>query len=102
MDQFWSWVLTAIGLTGFWLAGRKVWWCWYVNIANQILWLSYSLITEQWGFLVGVGFYLFVFIKNARLWTKEHFAEPDPYATPEMTVETAQDLGFPSREKQGP
>lgn len=73
MDQLWSWALTFIGLTGFWLAGRKVWWCWYVNIANQVLWLSYSLITEQWGFLVGVGFYLFVFIKNAHSWTKEHF-----------------------------
>lgn len=72
MDQLWSWVLTAVGLIGFYLAGKKVWWCWYVNIANQILWASYSIITQQWGFLVGTGFYLFVFVKNAIVWTKEH------------------------------
>lgn len=70
--QIWSWVLTFIGLFGFWLAGRKVWWCWYVNIANQILWATYSFITEQWGFLVGVFFYTYVFVTNAIKWTKDH------------------------------
>ena len=74
-DQLWSWVLTAIGLAGFWLAGRKVWWAWYVNIANQILWISYSVITQQWGFLVGAGFYTIVFVKNAVAWTREHRSE---------------------------
>lgn len=73
--QIWSWVLTLVGLAGFFLAGKKVWWCWYVNIANQILWFTYALITEQWGFLVGVFAYLFVFVKNAYEWTREHFEE---------------------------
>lgn len=70
--QLWSWLLSAVGLAGFYFAGKKVWWAWYVNIANQVLWTLYSVITEQWGFLVGAGFYLFVFIRNAVLWTKEH------------------------------
>ena len=70
--EFWSWILTIIGLTGFYLAGRKVWWCWYVNIANQIIWAAYAVITQQWGFLVGVGAYTFIFTKNAISWTEEH------------------------------
>lgn len=71
-SQWWSWALTAVGLLGFFLAGKKVWWCWYVNIANQILWATYALITDQLGFLVGTFAYTFVFVKNAYVWTVEH------------------------------
>lgn len=70
----WSWALTAVGLTCFWLAGRKVWWAWYVGIAGQFLWLAYSLLTAQVGFLVGVVAYGFVYVRNAIAWTREHRA----------------------------
>ena len=70
--QWWSWALSAIGVAGFVLAGRKVWWAWYVNLANQALWLTYSLITGQYGFLVATGVYTVVFAKNAAAWTREH------------------------------
>lgn len=70
-DQWLSWVITIIGLIGFYLAGKKVWWCWYVNIANQFLWAAYALIFEQWGFLLGVLFYAGIFTKNAYEWTRE-------------------------------
>lgn len=46
-EQWWSWVLTLVGVTCFFLAGRKVWWAWYVGLAGQITWLLYSLITEH-------------------------------------------------------
>lgn len=71
MDSWWSWALTAVGLTCFWLAGRKVWWAWYVGLTGQGLWLLYSLVSGQIGFLVGVAAYSFVYAKNARAWTKE-------------------------------
>lgn len=71
-DQWWSWALTAGGLATFVLAGKKVWWAWYVGMAGQFLWLAYSLITAQWGFLVGVVAYSAVYVRNAYLWTKEH------------------------------
>lgn len=67
----WSWVLTAVGLTCFYLAGRKVWWAWYVGLAGQFLWLAYSLITQQWGFLAGVAAYGWVYTNNAIRWTRE-------------------------------
>lgn len=75
MSEWWSWALTIIGVTGFWLAGRKVWWCWYVNIANQALWTAYALVSGQLGFLLGVLVYLAVFVPNAYRWTRDHHAD---------------------------
>ena len=69
--QTYSWILTAIGLLGFYLAGKRVWWAWYINILNQAVWFFYALGTRQWGFLVGVVFYTVVFSKNALGWTKD-------------------------------
>lgn len=75
-DQLWSWILTIVGVAGFILAGRKVWWCWYINIACQGLWFAYALVTKQYGFIVAALVYTVVFTKNAIEWTKDH---RDPY-----------------------
>lgn len=76
-SQVWSLALTIIGVVGFKLAGKKVWWAWYINIANQAIWVAYAIFTRQWGFLLGVPFYLAVFIPNATEWTRDrHRSEP--------------------------
>jgi len=67
--------LTAVGLTGFILAGRKVWWSWYVNLFCQVLWFAYALATKQYGFIVASLAYTFVFSQNTYKWTKEHRAK---------------------------
>lgn len=85
VNQLWSWALTVVGVTTFILAGRKVWWSWYVGIACQVLWLAYALITEQMGFLVGVVVYTFVYVKNSIAWTKEHRA-PMAKASKDMEI----------------
>lgn len=85
-EQWWSWALTLVGVACFWLAGRKVWWAWYVGLAGQVTWLAYSLMTEQWGFLVGVVLYTFVYTRNAVRWTREKFPHAhstDPRADPD-------------------
>lgn len=63
-DALWSWGLTAIGLTGFWItgSGRIVGWC--VNIAAQGLWLAYAIQTEQPGFVVSALAYGGIFTRN--------------------------------------
>lgn len=71
-NQIWSWLLTIVGLAGFILAGRKIWWCWYINIACQALWFTYAIVTEQYGFIVASIAYTIVFTKNAISWTKDH------------------------------
>lgn len=77
MDSIWSYVVTIIGLIGFYFVGKKMWWAWYINIFNQVLWAVYAIVTEQWGFLIGVAFYTTVFVKNAIEWTEEH-RRPEP------------------------
>lgn len=74
---YWSYILSAVGLLGFFLAGKRIWWAWYVNIANQVLWILYAVLTDQWGFLVGAIVYTLVFVLNARRWTLERF-KPAP------------------------
>ena len=73
----WSWVLTLTGVSCFFLAGRKVWWAWYVGLAAQALWLAYSLATSQYGFLAGTVLYTWVYAKNCIAWTRERHAEAD-------------------------
>lgn len=69
-------LISIIGVVGFRLAGKKVWWAWYVNIACQVLWVIFALSIEQYGLLIGVVFYTWVFSKNAYEWTMDH---RDPY-----------------------
>lgn len=46
--QLWSWLLMAVGVTGLYLAGKRSWTGWAVGLAAQLLWLAYSITTEQW------------------------------------------------------
>jgi hypothetical protein len=74
VNPLWSYVLGAVGLTGLWLSGRKIWWSWYVNLGAQALWLAYSIGTRQYGFLIATFGYIYVFGTNAVLWTREYRA----------------------------
>ena len=42
MPELWSWALTMFGLTGMWLAGRKVWWTWFVSLTGQVVWFIWE------------------------------------------------------------
>lgn len=76
MDWWWSWLLTFTGVTTFFLAGKKIWWAWYVGLfINQPIWLVYGIISHQWGFIASTLFYTAVYSKNAWAWTIEHLEE---------------------------
>lgn len=72
-EQTLSWIVTAIGISGFFLAGRKIWWCWYLNVACQVLWALYAYFSDTPAFYVASAFYFVVFSHNAYKWTREHF-----------------------------
>lgn len=80
MSAWWSWALTAVGVYGLWLAGRRSPRGWAVGIFAQILWFAYAVSTRQWGFLVSCFAYGAVYIRNFRTWRAEAAtpAEPDP------------------------
>lgn len=68
MGAWWSYLLTAVGVTGLVLAGRKIWWAWLIGLAAQVLWIAYAIATEQWGFILSALAYGWVYATNARLW----------------------------------
>lgn len=65
IGQILSWLVGAVGLTGFYFAGKKVWWSWYINLFCQILWFTYAIVTGQPAFLVTAAVYSVIFAINA-------------------------------------
>lgn len=68
-----SWALGALGVTGLWIAGRKQWWGWVLNVVNEGLWIYYALLTEQYGFILMALAYAFVYARNAVQWRKDQW-----------------------------
>lgn len=71
MHALWSYVLTAVGVAGLLMAGRKNLWGWAVCIASQFLWAAYAIVTSQPGFLISAVIYTGVYGKNFLAWRKE-------------------------------
>lgn len=69
---YWSYLLTAVGVLGLYLAGRKVWWAWYVGFVAQGLWVAYALASKQYGFLLSAAVYGWVYLKNGLSWQRDH------------------------------
>lgn len=64
----WSWLLTAGGVFGIWLAGRKDWRGWVVGLAMQVLWIVYAVVSKQYGFIVVSVCYGSVYALNWWRW----------------------------------
>jgi nicotinamide riboside transporter PnuC len=67
----WSWVLAVIGVTGIFFVGRKTIWGWHILLVNEILWITYAVITKQYGFIFSALAYGVVYIKSYLLWRQE-------------------------------
>lgn len=71
MIAWWSWLLTAVGVTGLYFAGRKRALGWAIGLGAQLLWIAYALSTRQYGFLASAAAYGWVYAKNFRAWRAE-------------------------------
>lgn len=71
MTWWWSWILTAGGVIGLYLAGQKRAIGWAVGLAMQVLWVAYAIATDQLGFLVSAGAYGSVYTRNLVRWRRE-------------------------------
>lgn len=69
--ELWSWILTAVGVFGLYLAGKKNKFGWAVGIAAQSLWMAFAISTEQYGFLLSALAYGWVYTKNFLAWRRE-------------------------------
>jgi hypothetical protein len=67
----WSWILAIIGVAGIFFVGRKDKWGWWVLLFNEVLWIAYALITNQYGFIFSAIAYGIVYIKSYLKWREE-------------------------------
>jgi hypothetical protein len=67
----WSWVLGTIGVAGIYFVGRKTIWGWVVLLSNEVLWITYALITKQYGFIFSAIAYGIVYVKSFLHWRKD-------------------------------
>jgi hypothetical protein len=49
--MYWSYLLAVIGVAGIYFVGRKTIWGWFVLLFNEVLWIAYATITQQYGFI---------------------------------------------------
>ena len=71
MQQWQSWALSIVGVTGIYLTGRKNWRGYAVGIVTECAWVWYSIVTKQWGFIFGSTIYISVYLLNINKWLAE-------------------------------
>ena len=71
-DLWWaSWVLAAFGIATMFFAGQRKWWAWTIGILTETMWIGYSIVTEQYGFIVAALAYMIVYFKNTVQWKRQ-------------------------------
>lgn len=71
-DLWWaSWVLAGFGVATMFFAGKRKWWAWTIGILTETMWIGYSIVTEQYGFIVAALAYMIVYFKNTISWKRE-------------------------------
>lgn len=74
---YWSYVLGIIGVTGIFFVGRKTIWGWLVLLLNECIWIVYSLVTKQYGFIFMAIAYSIVYIKSFSEWRIKNVENED-------------------------
>lgn len=75
MSEWWSYLLTVVGVSGLYLAGKKNLWGWAVGLGAQGLWIAYAYATSQPGFYASAVAYGSVYARNLWRWRKEALEE---------------------------
>lgn len=69
--EYWSYLLAVVGITGIFFVGKKTAWGWIILFVNECLWITYALLSKQYGFLIMAIAYMIVYIKSYFSWTSE-------------------------------
>jgi hypothetical protein len=70
---YWSWILATIGVTGMFMVGQKTLRGWVVLFCNECLWISYSIQSHQYGFIIMALSYMIVYTRSYLEWKKNEF-----------------------------
>ena len=66
-----TWVLSATCLWHKWLAGSMWRYCWLLGLVNQALWLTWIVLTNNWGLMPMTLVITAVTVRNHFKWMKE-------------------------------
>ena len=69
--QWWSWLLSAMGVAGIWLAGSRKRSGWAIGLVSEVVWIAYAVLTRQYGFILGALAYGFVQVRNWLAWSDD-------------------------------
>jgi uncharacterized membrane protein YjjB (DUF3815 family) len=78
--QLWSFGLTGVGLLAMFLAGRKLKSGWALGFVAQAAWMTYGIVSHQYGFCVSSIAYAAIYGRNWALWTAHERKEKAPAA----------------------
>ena len=82
INQWWSWGLAIIGISGVYLTTKKLFWGFVVGFLVQVLWLTYALQTQQYGFILSALGFAWVNALGLYRWTRTPKTEPKRTITP--------------------
>lgn len=64
-------LLSAVTIYMFWLAGNKKSYTWLVGLGNQVLWLTWIIVSHTWGLLPLTAALTVMYIQNHLKWKKQ-------------------------------
>lgn len=76
VSQLWSWGLAIIGICGVYLTTKKLYWGFVVGVLVQVLWLTYALVTAQYGFILSALGFAWVNALGLYRWTRSNAPKP--------------------------
>ena len=64
------WVLSVLGIYAAWQIGNKKPWVFKLKVFNQIIWIVWACISENWGFLPMAVVFTFIYLRNHYRWNE--------------------------------
>lgn len=68
--MWWSYILAAVGLTRLYLTTKKMVEGFIIGVLVQILWVTYAVTTDQYGFIANAAGYAFMNLLGIYRWTR--------------------------------
>lgn len=67
---WWSYLLAALGVTGMRLSGNQKVLGWQIALLAQLAWITYAVVSGQWGFIFSALTFAAVAGRNVVKWRR--------------------------------